>query len=72
MGREQQRVYVVFGRFPRARGRDRLIIERWIGPASSMTVALRRAILAIMRRPTVRRKRHQTMTFTVDFLERSV
>jgi hypothetical protein len=44
------------------------VIQEWYGEARTMAVALRGAILAIMRRPDIKRLRHVAATFSIDLL----
>lgn len=56
--------YAVEARFERSRKLSN--VETWRGPARNMLVAMRRAAGLIMKRKSVKRLRHQKITYTIE------
>lgn len=57
--------YHVEARFERSRKRE---LETWEGQARNMSIAMRRAAGAILKRKNVKRLRHQKITFFIEKL----
>lgn len=56
--------YLVSAHFERSKFKRK--VEFWKGKSRNMRTAIREATQVIMRRPNVKRFRHERVTFTID------